>query len=130
MIVPGARLLTVTPNGATSAERVLAIAVTPDRKALERRMFGIGWRTEMDVMFTIRPRPDSLRAGSAALVSRTVLISVRLYPVSQASTGVDSKVPGGGPPALQTRISSPPSVASAASTAFSGEPGWARSTAR
>src|SRR6266436_2275515 len=100
-MVPGDRLLTVTPRPATSAARVLAMPVTAARKAFDSTRFAIGWRTVMDVMLTIRPRPDASRSGSAALVSRTVLMRVRRCPVSQASTDVDANVPGGGPPALQ-----------------------------
>jgi hypothetical protein len=39
-------------------------------------MLGIGWRTEIEVMSTIRPCPDFLRCGSPALTNLTALISV------------------------------------------------------
>jgi len=48
-----------------------------------------------------------LQVGSAALTRRTALISVRLKLASHASSDVLWKVPGGGPPALATRMSSP-----------------------
>jgi hypothetical protein len=76
-IASGARQLTVIPSAATSRESVLARPVTPARRALERTSVGMGWRTEIEVMKTMRPWPDSFRAGSDALTRRTALINVR-----------------------------------------------------
>ena len=128
-IASGARQFTVIPSGASSRARVLARPVTPARIALEITMFGIGWRTEIDVMKTIRPWSDCLRWGSAALTRRTALRSVSWKPASHASSGVVWNVPGGGPPALTMTMSSPPSTRAASPTRRSGSSSFETSEA-
>jgi hypothetical protein len=116
----GARQFTVMRSGASSLESVFASPVTAARSELDRAMFGIGCRTEIEVMKTIRPWSDRLRSGSAALTSRTALISVSSKAGSQLSSGMVSNVPGGGPPAFTTRMSSPSSFVRASLTRASG----------
>ena len=57
----------MTPSSATSRASVLRKPVAPARAVLERIRFGIGWRTESDVMATTRPQPAACIAGTAAL---------------------------------------------------------------
>ena len=87
-IASGATQLTVMRSGASSRERVLARPVTAARMAFEMTMFGIGWRTEIEVMKTIRPCSDCRSSGSVAFTSRMALISVSWKPASQAGRSV------------------------------------------
>ena len=77
----------------------------------------MGWRTEMEVMATTRPQPWVTIAGTAALHMATTDNKLSSSAAGYASTAVLAKLPTGGPPALVTRMSIPPSraVASAMS---------------
>ena len=55
--------LTVTPSGPTSRASVFAQPITPGRTELESARLSIGSRTELDVMFTMRPCPLRRTAG-------------------------------------------------------------------
>jgi len=81
--------------------------------------FGIGSRTDHEVMLTTRPRPLARRCGSASRVSRTTDRSDSSNASAHASSGVDSNVPGGGPPALLTTMSSRPRAATVSSSSGS-----------
>ena len=62
-ILPGATVLTVMPSPATSRESVFAQPTTPGRIAFESIRWGIGSRTDQEVMLTIRPRPLLAEVG-------------------------------------------------------------------
>src|SRR5712692_3013398 len=115
----GARQLTVMRSGASSRESVFARPVTAARIAFDSAMLGIGWRTEIEVMHTMRPCSERFRRGSAARINRTALMSVNWKATSHISSGVLWKVPGGGPPALTTSTSRPDSRVVAALTSAS-----------
>src|SRR6478672_10243854 len=114
---PGCRLFTVTPSGATSPASVLRKPVTPARAVFERIRVGIGWRTEIDVIATTLPHPCVCIAGTAALhiaiVDSAFSANARVYSSTSSNA---AKSPAGGPPALGTRMSTPPSADRAAST--------------
>ena len=101
-------VLTVMPSGPSSCDSVFAQPTTPGRMAFDSIRLGIGSRTDQEVMLTIRPRPLARRCGSASRASRTAEFSDSSKASAQASAGVDSKLPGGGPPALLTTMSSRP----------------------
>ncbi len=67
-------------------------------------------------MATTRPHRRSCIAGTAALHIATTDIRLRSIADWYASTDVVAKFPGGGPPALVTRMSTAPSASMAAAT--------------
>src|SRR5271155_5591081 len=102
---PGATQLTVMPEAATSAARVLLQATMLERRALETPRFGMGWITPEDTMLMIRPEPRSRMPGAIAAVivkmEATMAWNDAAHcPASTAVTGL-----GAGPPVLLMRMS-------------------------
>ena len=113
---PGCTLFTVTPSRATSSASVFKNAVAPARAVFDKMSCAIGWRTASEVIATTRPHRRSCMPGTAALHIATTDIRFRSIAAGYASTGVDAKLPGGGPPALATRMSTAPSASAASVT--------------
>ena len=63
---PGCTELTVIPCAAISRATVFKKPVTPARAVFERIRLAIGWRTESDVMATMRPHCCCCIIGIAA----------------------------------------------------------------
>ena len=90
--------------------------MTPARAVFDRMSEPMGWRTDTEVMATTRPHPRSHMAGTTARHMATVDSRFSSSAGAYASSGVVANVPGGGPPALGTRMSTCPSASAAAST--------------
>ena len=77
----------------------------------------MGWRTEIEVMATTRPQPRAPHAAARrpGTAPPPTAGSGRARG-RRPRIGVVAKVPGGGPPALVTRMSTRPSAASASAT--------------
>ena len=114
--MPGCTELTVTPSPATSRATVFRNPVTPARAVFDRIRFGIGWRTATDVIATTRPQPWACIAGTAALHIADDRQQVEVEGGRIRARRGRREVPGGGPPALVTRMSRPPSASVAAAT--------------
>ena len=96
--------------------------MTPARAVFDRISPSIGCRTETDVIATTRPHPCSRMAGTAAAHIATVDSRFCSSAGPYCSMAVDPKPPAGGPPALGTRMSIPPSAAIASSTKVAPPP--------
>ena len=104
---PGCTAFTRIPSFARSAEIVFSMPWTDARIAFDRMRlrYCVGWRTEVEVEYTIEP-PRCLRMiGSASRVRRTAEKSVRSTAFCQAASSRSSNRPGGGPPAFTMRMS-------------------------
>src|SRR5579883_36633 len=104
-IAPGSRLLMVTLNFTVLRESPAMKPVRPERAPLERPRMSSGAFTALEVMFTTRPKrrwimPSTVRRMSSMGVS--MLASSALIQMSRSHS---RKSPGGGPPALLTRMS-------------------------
>ena len=101
--LPGWTEFTVTPSPATSRARVLRNPVTPARAVLDRIRFGIGWRTEIDVIATTRPNRCARMCGATAwrqLKAPLTFVSM----TSDHASGVSrQRAPSWVMPALLTR---------------------------
>ena len=104
------------PSAATSPASVFRNAVAPARAVFDRISVGIGWRTEIDVMATIRPHLRDCIAGTAAWHIATIDSRFSSRAGRYRSSGVDANVPAGGPPAFGTRMSTDPSASAARAT--------------
>ena len=65
----------------------------------------MGDLTELDVMFTMRPKPLAAMPSTVALISSMGVSMLASKALSQASRSQLRKSPGGGPPALVTTMS-------------------------
>ena len=115
-VSPGCTEFTVTPSPATSRASVLRKPVTPARAVFDRMSVAIGWRTG-DRRDGDDPAPPArLHRGHGGLAHGDHRQQVE---VECGLVGVERRranVPGGGPPALVTRMSTPPSARSPRST--------------
>ena len=84
---------------ATSPASVLRKPVTPARAVFERIRFGIGWRTEIEVIATTRPHPCACMAGTAAWHMAIVDRRVELERLRVGVDVVDAGEVAGGRPA-------------------------------
>ncbi len=100
---PGQTVLTKIPRGPSSSARVFISPATPARMVLERIKPGIGCFTEEEAM--ARMRPPWGMWGNAVRTRRTTLSRLVSKAFCQAASSKDSRVPPGGPPALQRRMS-------------------------
>ena len=66
-VKPGNTLLMVM-HGANSRDKLFAHEAIAPRSVLESPMLGIGSRTEVEMMLTILPMPDSRIAGTTICV--------------------------------------------------------------
>src|SRR6266576_3061841 len=112
--------LTRTPSLARSLDSVLAMPWTAERIALERMRFRycVGCFTVVDVMYTIEPPPPLRMCGSTRRVRRTAEKRVTPTAFCHAASSRSSKRPGGGPPALDTRMSIVPNLSTAVLISF------------
>ena len=95
---------------------VLMNPTTPGRAVFDSRRFLTGCFTATDVMATMRPQPFLRISGRAASVSWTVDRRLRSTAFLYASGVKSSTPPGGGPPALATRMSRRPNSDAVRST--------------
>src|SRR5438552_3962492 len=114
MMRPGSTRFTVTPSLATSPARVLNIPAMAGRMPLERTRPSTGCLTELDWMARIRPHFFRFMSGSTARMKRTVDRCTCSKAAFHCSSVIWSNGPGGGPPTLATRTSTPPQRAEAA----------------
>src|SRR5207302_3915283 len=105
---PGQHVFRVMPSGNRSAAAVLAHAHRPVRAVLDSDRNGRGWRIEYDVMRQMRPHDAARMKGTALRTRRTEASRLALTAARMASSSTSSDRPGGGPPQLATRMSSPP----------------------
>ena len=123
---PGARLLTRI-LGPSSRASTLAIAATPGRRTFDVSRFGIGWRTDDDVMKRTEPSPSILGVSARRMRIGPPISSSN--DCAHWSSVMPSTSPGGGPPALMRMPSKPPSLSSTALESVSTAPGLEMSTA-
>ena len=95
----------VTPSFATSRAIPAQKPVRPVRAPFERPRIAIGDFTAPEVMFTIRPNVRSIIPSIVALISSMAVSMLASTALIQSSRVQSRKVPGGGPPALFTRMS-------------------------
>ncbi len=115
--MPGSRLLIVTPSGATCRLVPATKPVSPVRAVFESPSAGIGDFTACEVMLTIRPQPRAIMPGSTACISAIGVSMLASSALMKSSRLQSDQTPGGGPPALVTRMSA---AGAAASTARAG----------
>jgi hypothetical protein len=105
----------VTPRAARLLrERPATKPVRPLRAPFERPRMSIGALTAPDVMLTTRPKPRSAILSTVAFISSIGVSMLASIALIQASRSQSRKSPGGGPPALLTRMSTCGQAASAA----------------
>ena len=95
----------MTPEPATCLAVPATNPVKPARAELDSPSTAIGALTDCDVIFTILPQPDDIILGSTDCISEigvNIFASIALIKSSRSQS--DHK-PGGGPPALVTKIS-------------------------
>ena len=80
----------------------------------------MGCLIDDDVMQQIRPHPASCIDGRAARTRRTEVARLALTAAAICSSVISSARPGGGPPALATRMSRPPNLSLVAATSRAG----------
>ena len=88
--------------------------VSPARAPFERPRMSIGDLTAADVMFTTRPNSRSIMPSTVARMSSMAVSMLALSAAFQSSRVHSRKSPGGGPPALLTRMSGSGQAASTA----------------
>src|SRR5215468_3609726 len=79
--------------------------VRPDRAPLLRPRMSIGAFTDLEVMFTMRPKPRFIMPSTVALMNSIGVSMLASIALIQASRFQSRKSPGGGPPALLTTMS-------------------------
>src|SRR5437899_4195584 len=79
--------------------------VSPARAPFERPRTSMGDFTETDVMLTIRPKRRAIIPSTVALIRKIGVSMLASSARSHASRSHSRKSPGGGPPALFTRMS-------------------------
>jgi hypothetical protein len=92
--------------------------VRPVRAPLESPSSGIGAFTAPDVMLTMRPNRRAIMPSTTARIMRIGVIMLASSALTQVSRSHSRKSPGGGPPALFTRMSGAGAASSAASRPF------------
>jgi len=103
--VPGSRLLIVTLCSAVERANPATKPVRPVRAPFDNASIATGAFTACDVTLTMRPNFRAIMPSSVALIRA---IGASMLPSSaliQSSRSNFRKSPGGGPPALLTRIS-------------------------
>jgi hypothetical protein len=97
-----------TPFDATCRAVPATKPVRPVRAAFDRPSAGIGAFTDCEVMFTTRPQPRSIMAGRSAVISAMGVSMLASSALMKSSRPQSDQSPGGGPPALVTRMSISP----------------------
>ncbi len=118
MIRPGSTRFTVMPCGARSPASVLKRPAMPGRMPFESTSPSTGCFTELDWMARIRPHRACFMCGSTSRMKRTVDRCTCSKAAFHCSSVICSKGPGGGPPTLATRMSTPPKDRLASATTF------------
>ncbi len=95
-------------------ERPATKPVRPVRAPLDRPSSGIGIFTAPEVMLTMRPNLRAIMPSTVALMSSIGVSMLASSAFTQSSRDQLRKSPGGGPPALLTRMSGLGQAASAA----------------
>src|SRR3989475_446541 len=112
--------------------------VSPARAPFESPRMSIGCFTALDVMLTIRPKRRAIMPSTVALMRRIGVIMFASTARIHVSRSQSRKSPGGGPPALLTRMSGaghavssaarPASVVTSPATAVTRTPVASRSS--
>ena len=102
----------VTPDPATCREVPATYPVRPVRAELDRPRTAIGALTDCEVMFTTLPQPFCIIAGNSAFIRAIGVSILASSALMKSSRSQSVHMPGGGPPALVTRISTSPAAAS------------------
>jgi hypothetical protein len=102
---PGSRLLIVTLWATVLRASPATKPVRPERAPLDRPSTSIGALTAPEVMFTMRPNLRAIMPSTVALISSIGASMLASSAASQSSRDQSRKSPGGGPPALLTRMS-------------------------
>src|SRR3954469_2105888 len=112
---PGSSPLMVTFDATVLRAMPATKPVSPARAPLERPSTSIGAFTAAEVMLTIRPNFRDIMPSTVALISSIGVSMLASIALIQSSRVQLRKSPGGGPPALLTRISGSGQAFSAAS---------------
>src|SRR4051794_23344301 len=102
---PGSSPLIVTPWRMVVRATPATKPVRPERAPLLRPRMSIGAFTELEVMFTMRPKPRFIMPSTVALMNSIGVSMLASIALIQASRFQSRKLPGGGPPALLTTMS-------------------------
>src|SRR6186713_3301353 len=102
---PGSRPLMVTPWRIVVRATPATKPVRPERAPLLRPRMSIGAFTELEVMFTMRPKPRFIMPSTDALMNSMGVSMLASIALIQSSRFQSRKSPGGGPPALLTMMS-------------------------
>jgi len=113
-IAPGSRLLIVTLCMAVLRASPAMKPVSPVRAPFDSPSSAIGIFTALEVMLTMRPNLRSIIGSITALISSIGVSMLAFNAWIQVSRVHSRKSPGGGPPALLTRMSGLGHAASAA----------------
>src|SRR5712692_5478481 len=108
MIRPGSTRFTVILSLASSLARVLNSPAIAGRMPFDRMSPSTGCFTELDWIARMRPHLAFFMCGSTPRMKRTVERCTCSKAASHCSSFICSKGPGGGPPTLATRMSTPP----------------------
>src|SRR5882757_10659612 len=95
----------VTPCRTVTRATPATKPVRPLRAPLLKPNMSIGAFTELDVMFTIRPKPRFIMPSTDALMNSMGVSMLASIALIQSSRCQSRKSPGGGPPALLTMMS-------------------------
>src|SRR6059036_3944853 len=102
---PGRRLLIVTLSATVLRASPATKPVSPVRAPFERPRMSMGCFTALDVMLTMRPKRRAIMPSTVALMRRIGVIIFASTARIHVSRSQSRKSPGGGPPALLTRMS-------------------------
>lgn len=102
---PGSKPLMVTLLITVLRDRPATKPVRPARAPLERPRISIGAFTAAEVMLTMRPNLRAIMPSTVALISSIGVSMLASIALIQSSRVQLRKSPGGGPPALFTRMS-------------------------
>src|SRR5207249_2118044 len=102
---PGRRLLIVTLWATVLRASPATNPVSPARAPFESPRMSIGCFTALDVMLTMRPKRRAIMPSTVALMRRIGVIMFASTARIHVSRSQSRKSPGGGPPALLTRMS-------------------------
>src|SRR2546430_8037141 len=102
---PGRRLLIVTLWATVLRASPATNPVSPARAPFESPRMSMGCFTALDVMLTMRPKRRAIMPSTVALMRRIGAIMFASTARIHVSRSQPRKSPGGGPPALLTRMS-------------------------
>src|SRR5437867_3944622 len=111
---PGRRLLIVTLWPTVLRASPATKPVSPVRAPFESPRMSMGCFTALDVILTMRPKRRAIMPSTVALMRRIGVSMFASSALIQVSRSHSRKSPGGGPPALLTRMSGAGHAASGA----------------